>query len=190
MESESESESEKKYDFIYAGSISYRKQVRLLCESFFEYNKEGKYNLCVLGDGPDLLELKDKYQSEYIFFKGSVGNVFAYLNQSKFFISPSLSEGLPNAVLEAYSLGLPCLLSNIGPHMELVSGCDVLEKLSFNINKADIVRSLTLANSLSRSDCSLASIFEKNLISSELNALVMSNKHFDLYEEVILFNGK
>ena len=42
------------------------------------------------------------------------------MNQSDYFVSASLSEGLPNSVLEAISMELPVLLSDISSHKEIV----------------------------------------------------------------------
>ena len=58
-------------------------------------------------------ELKN---NENILFTGYVNNVREYLQASDYYISSSLSEGLPNGVLEAFSCGLPCILSNISQH--------------------------------------------------------------------------
>lgn len=38
------------------------------------------------------------------------------------FVSASKSEGLPNSVLEALASGLPCILSDIEPHAEILNG--------------------------------------------------------------------
>jgi glycosyltransferase involved in cell wall biosynthesis len=38
------------------------------------------------------------------------------------FVSISLAEGLPNSVLEALACGVPALLSDIGPHREILDG--------------------------------------------------------------------
>lgn len=46
-------------------------------------------------------------------------DVRAFLAGSDVFVFPSRREGLPNAVLEAIAAGLPCVLSDIGPHREL-----------------------------------------------------------------------
>ena len=48
-----------------------------------------------------------------------IGHVQEYLGASNYFISASLAEGLPNSVLEAMACGLPCILSNIPPHVEI-----------------------------------------------------------------------
>ena len=57
------------------------------------------------------LEIKDK-----VVFLGEVSNekVYEYLDQSDIFVRPSLSEGLGNAFLEAMSVGVPVIGTEVG----------------------------------------------------------------------------
>lgn len=54
---------------------------------------------------------------------------------SDFMISASLSEGMPMAVLEALQYGLPCVLSNIPPHLEILSKVFGTDALSFDLGR-------------------------------------------------------
>jgi len=58
-----------------------------------------------------------------IFFQGELSSeqVQNLLNQSDLFVLPSLTEGLPRALIEAMARGLPCLASNVGGNVELLS---------------------------------------------------------------------
>lgn len=56
----------------------------------------------------------------------SPGQITALLNDASAFCSMSSSEGRPNAVLEAQLAGLPCILSDIPGHRELVTSNDRL----------------------------------------------------------------
>ena len=53
-------------------------------------------------------------------FVGHCEDVLPYLRVADFFVSASRSEGLPTAVLEALSCGLPVVLSDIEPHREIL----------------------------------------------------------------------
>ena len=45
---------------------------------------------------------------------GQVNNISNYLNRAKFFVLSSVYEGNPISVLEALSLGIPCVVPNVG----------------------------------------------------------------------------
>jgi glycosyltransferase involved in cell wall biosynthesis len=51
-------------------------------------------------------------------------SVFGYFGQADLFVSASLGEGLPVAVLEAMACRCPVVLSDIPPHREIAKGVD------------------------------------------------------------------
>jgi len=65
-----------------------------------------------------------------------------------FMLSPSRSEGLPLAVLEAAVRGLPCLLSDIPPHAEIARNLfgDAADALLFDPTSPDALRRTVEAN--------------------------------------------
>lgn len=73
--------------------------------------------LVIVGDGGERTRL-EKLASELdldskIEFVGFQKDIYHYLSQSDVFILPSLSEGLPVAVLEAMAIALPCIVTDI-----------------------------------------------------------------------------
>jgi glycosyltransferase involved in cell wall biosynthesis len=109
-----------KLNMITVGSLIPRKNVQFLLSVVEQLSMQGlECKLKVLGDGPLREALESKATSD-IEFLGNVDDVAEHLITSDLFISSSLSEGLPNAVLEALSCGLPVLLSDIPPHKEIV----------------------------------------------------------------------
>ncbi|MFD1318489.1 glycosyltransferase [Loigolactobacillus zhaoyuanensis] len=110
----------KKYGnvFLYLGEINKRKNVQLLMEAFKILTQ---YELLIVGDGPELDALKKQNDCKNIKFLGRTENPASFFLESDYYISASLSEGLPMACLEAMSYGLPVILSDIGPHKEIMN---------------------------------------------------------------------
>ncbi|SFD23959.1 glycosyltransferase [Ruminococcus albus] len=107
--------------FIYTGQFIERKNIPFLLENYVKAfaNSKNVYFL-LLGGGPDLEPLKNKYKGNYnIDFRGNVNNVDEFLKACDVYVSTSKSEGLPNGVLEAMASGIPVVLSDIEQHMEI-----------------------------------------------------------------------
>jgi len=69
----------------------------------------------VLKNLAEKLRVKDS-----VVFKGEVQNGEFYLRQSNIFVLPSRAEGMSNALLEAMSVGLACIATNISGNVELL----------------------------------------------------------------------
>ena len=85
------------------------------------YNKV--YPLRIFGRGdPDLLkQLANQLGIEgFVSFQGFVDNVRQHLLDSCLFVLPSRAEGLSNALLEAMSLGLPCVATDVSGSEDLI----------------------------------------------------------------------
>ncbi|MCJ8498596.1 glycosyltransferase family 4 protein [Chryseobacterium salipaludis] len=114
---------------IGVGSLEFRyKGVDVLLHALKMLKDENiDFSLVWLGDGKLLseyqglanrLELDDKIK-----FEGSVDNALIpkYLAANNIFVMPSLSEGLPRALIEAMASSLICIGSNVGGIPELLS---------------------------------------------------------------------
>ncbi len=101
--------------------------------------------LCVfLGIGPQEQFLKDSVGNDNRFrFDGYRTNINEYLAIADLYVSSSLSEGLPLAVLEAVCSGVPCLLSNIPPHKEIVEKIDCQGVDTFSISTNELAENLS-----------------------------------------------
>lgn len=91
--------------------------------------------LYILGSG----KLKDHYIkmakrleiADQIHFDGSLSGgdaVLNWLGNLDLYIQPSRTEGLPRALIEAMSMGLPCVATNVGGIPELLHPDDLVEK--------------------------------------------------------------
>lgn len=104
---------------VFCGYLSKRKNVKLLIEAFECINRDDLV-LLVLGDGSELKYLKEIAKNiKNVVMIGRIKNSYTYLNCGDYFISGSLSEGLPLAVMEGMACGLPAILSDIESHKEL-----------------------------------------------------------------------
>jgi glycosyltransferase involved in cell wall biosynthesis len=84
-------------------------------------------SLVMLGDGPLLEEARRRarsVQAAVIEFRGNVSNVLEEMANSDIFIQTSADEGISYAVLEAMSLGLPVVATDVGATSEAVLGGD------------------------------------------------------------------
>jgi len=101
--------------FIWVGSFIRRKNPLFLADYIKENKDENYYVFC--GDGPLLKECRRLIEKQdNVMFTGRIDNVLSYLQGSDYYISTSLSEGLPMSVLEAMACGLNCILSDIKQH--------------------------------------------------------------------------
>lgn len=171
--------------YLTVGSLISRKNVKIQIEAF---NKLRDYNsiLLILGDGPQRKELEQAVKGDNVLFVGQVANVKEYLQISYCFISSSLSEGLPNAVLEAMSCGLPVILSDILPHRELVEGSGY-EKFLFDPSDVDLlVKNIHEIGSVYWDGMSQES---RQIVEENFTHRKMSTQYQTLYKKLIENNG-
>jgi glycosyltransferase involved in cell wall biosynthesis len=81
-------------------------------------------HLVIVGDGPLRASLEREAAhlgiGKRVFFLGFRADVPALMIQSELLVHPSLSEGLPNVILEAMALGLPVIATAAGGIPELI----------------------------------------------------------------------
>jgi glycosyltransferase involved in cell wall biosynthesis len=104
----------------YVGSLTRRKNLTPLVEALAGGDEVA---LVLCGKGSQLPELEQTVVelglSARVLFLGQVASPREVVRMCDILVLPSLAEGLPLAVLEAISVGRPCVLSNIGVHREL-----------------------------------------------------------------------
>ena len=100
--------------------------IALKCLFLLKENGEVAH-LHILGSGKLKLQFLEQANklgiSDQIFFDGSLAGgkeVADWLKQLDLYIQPSLTEGLPRALIEAMSVGLPAIASNVGGIPELL----------------------------------------------------------------------
>lgn len=111
---------------IYVAEFSKRKNQRFLLNSIRKLVDDGFKNmkLILLGDGKFLNELKTYAQelniSNNLIFTGYTKDTCTYYQISDICVSSSRSEGLPFNIMEAMSVGLPIVASNVKGHTDLI----------------------------------------------------------------------
>jgi glycosyltransferase involved in cell wall biosynthesis len=101
---------------VWVGSLIPRKNLPDFFGAVNLLAKRDNLRFVVLGEGPERSRIPGDAR---ILHPGHVGNIHEWLFASDVFVSTSLSEGLPNAVLEAIACGLPTILSDIPAHREI-----------------------------------------------------------------------
>lgn len=77
-----------------------------------------EYKLVIFGDGNERASLEKKvaalHLTERIYLPGCVQNVAHIMEQGSLFVLSSDFEGMPNTLIEAMALGLPCIATSCG----------------------------------------------------------------------------
>jgi glycosyltransferase involved in cell wall biosynthesis len=112
---------------VFVGRLDPQKGLDVLLPAFQQVRSlrpELCWRLLLIGDGLLRDELKNVARqlniAEYVEFCGLVRDVDAHLSQADLFVLPSRSEGMSNALLEAMTLGLPCVATRISGNTDLI----------------------------------------------------------------------
>ena len=115
------------YLIIFIGRLHKVKGVEYLINAMklIENSKIDNLKLLIIGDGTEkrkLKQLSNELKLDNISFLGSISQkeIPRYLISSDIFVLPSLSEGFPVSIMEAFASGLPIIVSNVGGIPEIV----------------------------------------------------------------------
>ena len=130
-------ENHDKFTFITIGRMSPQKNQALLLKSFSNIVKKNKnVSLIFIGDGElkeELFALTKQLNIEnYVKYIGNVSNVECFLNKADVFVLSSTYEGLPMTILEAMSIGLPIISTNVGGVKDVVTDNGLLVGVNEN----------------------------------------------------------
>ena len=116
-------------DIVSVGRLTAQKNQKILIEAFALIADKIEDNLIIYGEGNlrnELEELiKQKGMQNRVFLPGMIQNVQEAIKGVKMFVLPSDYEGMPNALMEAMALGLPCVSTDCpcgGPRMLIQNG--------------------------------------------------------------------
>ena len=126
---------EREKSIVMVGRLDANKNQAGVMEAFAELVKEGfsGYELKLYGDGPDMIKLRHLAISlgieKKVIFAGMVTNVAEHIEKASLFVLASKQEGMPNALIEAMALGLPCISTDCpcgGPRDLITDGVNGL----------------------------------------------------------------
>ncbi|MHB8443005.1 MAG: glycosyltransferase family 4 protein [Patescibacteria group bacterium] len=166
----------KEYDLCYAGRLLDFKNIDKIID-LVKYSKEKNIKLkaVIIGDGPEINNLKTKAKNLDIEFTGFIENnneVFKDIQKSKIFMMLSEREGFSIVTIEALALGLPviCFNSKDNAAVDLIE--DKVNGLLIALDKKEMLDAIGKINknysNYSKNATKYASRFLYSKISKEI----------------------
>ena len=127
LPSQSPSDTPPLWHIVSVGRLTAEKGHEYLIEALnllnTKFNRQN-FTATIVGDGAlktDLERLVNRYHlSNWIQMPGFCDDIFPMLSTAHLFVLPSLHESSPNALIEAMSVGLPCIASGVGGVLDLI----------------------------------------------------------------------
>ena len=166
---------------LFPAGFTHGKNHKYLIESVKTF-KRNDFIILFAGQGITEDECKQIVGDDSRFlFLGFQMDLSKYWAITDFMISPSVSEGLPMAVLEALVQGIPCLLSDIPPHREIIERVFGSDSLCFSLtDEKDL---------LQRFENMLDSNFDREQVREKASTLytsqVMATNYMSLYSSLL-----
>lgn len=138
----------RKKTIVSAGRFDYQKGYDVLIRAFANiYKKHPDYSLILFGDGT-LLDYFRKLVSDLgiekvVSFPGYVSAVANSIREEGIFVLSSRFEGIPNSMIEAMSIGIPCIATKCTP-----GGPEFLSKNGKNAALVEVDDIMGLTNAI------------------------------------------
>ena len=127
---------------LFVGRLHPVKNVDLLMKAFSLLDKSNKCTLVIVGDGPEKQRLTDLASSlgirDLVRFEGfkPKKTVLEFMKASDVLVLPSLVEGQPRVILEAWACGLPVVASKVRGIDNLIN--DGVDGLLFPLSSVEL----------------------------------------------------
>tara|TARA_B100000579_G_C22829146_1_gene854887 strand:- start:323 stop:1468 length:1146 start_codon:yes stop_codon:yes gene_type:complete len=166
---------------VYAGRISEEKGVLELISAFKKCSFKNT-KLIIIGDGPNLSYLKNKFSSKDIEFKGELSNsdVKQLINKSKAVVTATkLFEGQPTLLCEASSLGVSSIYPRSGGISEFFPEENLFSFEQFNYSELVEKLKLTKDNNILKDSGNKNKVF----IEEKLNQKNLLKEYEEILDE-------
>lgn len=105
---------------VSVGRLHPQKNQKILIEAFSIISDEfPQYTLEIYGDGPLKTDLNDQIvklgMKRKIYLKGTTNDILDRVYAASLFVLASNYEGMPNALMEAMAIGVPCISTDCKP---------------------------------------------------------------------------
>jgi glycosyltransferase involved in cell wall biosynthesis len=172
---------------LFLGRLHAQKNLPTLLAAWVAARKPASASLIIAGDGPLLAELKTQAQrsdaAHSIHFVGPVQSPLDYLRAADIFVLPSLAEGMSNSLLEAMSVGLPVIASNIGGNSDLMTDratgllVDPQDRDGWSRAISGLIENLDHARQLG--------LAARQVVAAQFAIRVVVDRYVALYEELL-----
>ena len=177
---------ERKRQIVFAGRLEPQKNVLLLLKAFKQVmNTHPDYFLVIFGDGSEkenLMQYAKEHNLKNVIFEGPSKKWHECVNNSRLFVICSDYEGMPNSLLEAMCLRVPCvstLYSKIGPTFLIDNNVNGLickkndvDELAKCIN--ELIESDKLCDSFSTKNMDLYKKYDVESISNSWESFILN----------------
>lgn len=181
---------EKTRNIVTMGRLEAQKNQKLLIRAFSKvHQKHPEMKLDIYGQGSKESELQELVNEldmqESITLCGRTNNAIKTLNQYDLFILSSDYEGMPNALMEAMGIGIPCISTNCptGPE-ELIGNQNERGILVPTNNEIAMIEAILFAVS-SGEDMRHKSDLAKEYIRENFSSVVIAERFIEKIETVI-----
>lgn len=162
---------------VAVGRLAKQKNYRLLIDAFSSLpDKYSDYKLVIYGDGPERGEIRRRVEEEglleRVLMPGTSDHVHRDIANAALFVMSSDFEGMPNALMEAMALGLPCVSTDCpcgGPSELIENGVNGLlvpvgNKDAMVTAMVHVLDDTEFASQLSKSAIFIRDAYDKNKI--------------------------
>jgi len=174
------------FRLIFAGRLTKQKNIGFMLDALKEINYRNDWYLDIYGVGELESNLKAQAQAlgldSKVNFRGFCQNIGAEMCEADLLLFPSAYEGMSNILVEALSVGLPVIASDIVASRDVIKEVDCVSWFALG-DREGLLRSVTAF--LDSPESSLARIEEGLRITADLTVTAMAEKYNEQYRSLL-----